>query len=378
MNKAKYQICTFCVMDTSDPDITFNSDGECNHCINAREVLLKEWLPNEKGKKLLETTIKEIKSAKKSSKYDCIVGMSGGVDSSFLLHFIKKEMKLNPLVIHVDAGWNSQQALHNIRALTSKLDLELEEHKVNWEEVKELQLAYLHSGLPNQDVPQDHAFFGKLYQIAKQYNVKYVLTGANLSSESILPTAWGQVAMDGRQVKAINKKFGRGELKDFPVVSFFTQYFYYPYIYRMKVITPLNWIDYDKNKVIEFLQEEYGWKYYGGKHHESHWTKFFQSYYLPKKLGFDKRKAHLSSLIVAGQITRDEALKELEKPSYDENEIQKDKIFVASRLEISLEELESFLNIPLSKYTDFPNQYTFVKYLKPIKLALNKIINRNS
>jgi len=376
MNKAKYQICTFCVMDTSDPDITFNSDGECNHCIQAREVLLSNWLPNEKGKQLLLGTISDIKSATKNDRYNCIVGMSGGIDSSFLLHFIKKEMGLNPLVIHVDAGWNSPEALHNIKVLTDKLGLELEEHKVDWEEVKQLQLAYLRSGLPNQDVPQDHAFFGKLYQIAKEYNVKYVLTGSNLTSESILPVAWGQPAMDGKQVKAIHKRFGQGKLRSFPIVNFFTQYFYYPYIYRMKVITPLNWIDYDKNKVIDFLQKDYDWQYYGGKHHESHWTKFFQTYYLPKKLGFDKRRAHLSSLIAAGQMTRDQALEELKILPYNEQDIQKDSQFVANKLGITLQELNQFFNVPLRKYTDFPNQGALVKHLGAVKRSLKKIIGK--
>lgn len=367
MSNKTYQVCTFCVMDTTDPDITFNSKGECNHCIGARERLAKNWFPNEKGKQLLAAAIKEIKASNKGSEYDCIVGMSGGIDSSYLLHFIKKEMDLNPLVIHVDAGWNSPQALHNIKVLTEKLGLKLEEHKVDWEEVKQLQLAYLRSGLPNQDVPQDHAFFGRLYQVAREYNIKYVLTGSNLTSESILPSAWGQPAMDGKQVEAIHKKFGKGELKKFPIVSFFTRYIYYPYIYRMKVITPLDWIDYDKNKAMTLLEGEYGWEYYGGKHHESHWTKFFQAYYLPKKLGFDKRKAHLSSMIASGQMTREEALQELQTLPYDQESIHKDRQFVADKMGVTIEELNMFFDVPLSNYTDFPNQKTIVDFLIRLK-----------
>ena len=357
-------------MDTTDPEIVFNEDGVCNHCIEAETKLKKNWFPGEVGKEKLEKASKRIREYGKDKEYDCIIGVSGGVDSSYLLHVATKMMNLRPLVVHVDAGWNSEIAVRNIENLVKALDLDLFTYVVDWEEIKDLQTSYLKSALANQDVPQDHAFFAKLYEFAVNNNIKYVLTGSNMTSESILPSSWGYDAMDAKQLRYIQNKFGSVKLKNYPIISYFEYKIYYPYIKKMVRYAPLNWIDYDKNQAIDFLKENYGWKYYGGKHHESRWTKFFQAYYLPDKFNYDKRKAHLSSLIVAGQITREEALEELEQPLYNENDLESDKIYISKKLGLSLPEFERIINKPKKVYTDYPNIESVNEFFVKLKRLL--------
>lgn len=367
----EYKICSRCIMDTSDPDIIFDAHGVCNHCRDAEIKLKNGWFPNEEGSRKLETAARTIRENGIGKEYDCIIGVSGGVDSSYLLHVATKMMKLRPLVVHVDAGWNSEIAVQNIETLVKALDLDLYTYVVDWEEIRDLQLAYLRSSVANQDVPQDHAFFAKLYEFAVMNDIKYVVTGSNFSSESILPSSWGYDATDCKQLVAIHKRFGTIPLKTYPMMSLFKYRIYWPKVKKMVRVGPLNFIDYDKNKAIEFLQETYGWRYYGGKHHESKWTKFFQAYYLPVKFGFDKRRAHLSSVIIAGQITREEALKEIEKPLYDPNELREDKSYVARKLGISPEELESIINLPNKYYKDYPNEEGILNLLRIVKRVVS-------
>lgn len=368
------QVCKRCVMDTTDPLIMFDKDGVCNHCIEAKIKLDNGWFPNENGKKLLLSTAERIRKASKKNEYDVIVGVSGGIDSSYLLHLVTKEMNLRPLVVHVDAGWNSEIAVKNIENLVKRLNLDLFTYVVNWEEIKDLQLSFLNASVANQDIPQDHVFFAKLYEFAVSNKIKYVVTGSNLTSESILPSEWGYTAGDATQIKAIHKKFGTKVLKSYPMMSYWQNKVIWPYVKKMEIVRPLNWIDYDKNKAIDFLQENYGWRYYGGKHHESHWTKFFQSYYLPTKFGYDKRKAHLSSMIVAGQITREEAIAELEEPVFEEEDVKKQKSFVAKKLGISLEELERLIALPNKSYRDYPNQEKLNKFFIKLKRLFKSIM----
>lgn len=371
MNNLKnYQICTRCVMDTTDPEITFDDSGICNHCLEAEKKLASGWFPNEKGKKALELVSKEIRDNRGKKEYDSIIGVSGGIDSSYLLHLAKVEMKLNPLVVHVDAGWNSEIAVRNIEKMVKKLDLDLYTYVVNWNEMRELQVAYLKSSLANQDVPQDHAFFAKLYQFANENKISYAITGSNLTSESILPQSWGYKASDSIQIKAIFKLFGKGKLKNYPTMTWWQNRIYWRYIKKMKVIKPLNFINYNKNEAIEFLKNNYDWQYYGGKHHESKWTKFFQAHYLPTKFGYDKRKAHLSSMIVAGQITREDALEELNKPLYDPLELREDMLYVEKKLGLCEGELEKLIKLPNRTYKEFPNEEKILAFFRKIKRHL--------
>jgi aminotransferase len=350
----QYQMCARCVMDTTDTKITFDDDGVCNHCRYVAEQVKHYWFPDERGELLLRKMIDEVKQYGNGKSYDSIIGLSGGVDSSYLAVKVG-EWGLRPLAVHVDAGWNSELAVKNIDQIVTKVGLDLHTHVVDWEEMRDLQLAFLRSNLANQDVPQDHAFFAALYNYAVKNGIKYVISGSNYATESILPSSWGYDAMDARHLKSIHRIYGSRRIKTFPLVGFFKYRVYYPDIKKMTVLTPLNYIRYSKEAAIDYLEKNYGWRYYGGKHYESRWTRFFQAYYLPTKFGYDKRKAHLASLVVAGEITRDQAIKELEKPLYTENELAEDKAFVAKKLGIGVAELEDLVAQPPRHYTEFPN-----------------------
>lgn len=331
-------------MDTTDPDITFDEHGHCNHCRRFFETIQGvRWLPGGEGKRILDETINRIKGEGRGKKYDGIIGLSGGVDSSYLLYKIR-EWGLHPLAVHVDAGWDSDLAVQNIKLLCEKLDVELHNIVIDWEAMRNVQVAFLRSGVINQDIPQDHAFFAALYRFAVQNGVRYVFHGSNFATESILPSAWGYDAMDSTYLRAIVRRYGDSDLRGFPTVNFWQYYFYYPYVRRMTVIRPLNYIPYRKSETIQELEQKFDWRYYGGKHWESCFTKFFQGYYLPKRFGFDKRKAHLSSLIVSGEITRSEALEEMRKPIYPPDQLDSDKKYVLEKLNISVEEFEQMLN----------------------------------
>lgn len=355
-----YQVCSRCVMDTTDPDITFDEQGVCSHCAYFENSIKPAWAGPEKGAPLLEEMIARVKAYGRGKPYDCIIGLSGGVDSSYCA--VKAaEWGLRPLVVHVDAGWNSELAVMNIEQICKRLGFDLVTHVVDWEEMQDMQLAFLRSNLANQDVPQDHAFFAALYGYAEQAGIKYVINGSNFATESILPSSWGYDAMDATHIKAIHKRFGRRKRGNFPIVSFFDLFIKYPRILRMEVLRPLNYIAYSKEKAITVLERDFGWRYYGGKHFESRWTRFFQAYYLPHKFGYDKRKAHLSSLVLGGEMTRDQALEELRKPLYESKMLTEDKAYVAKKLGITLAEFEELLAQPPRHYSEFANHQRKMK-----------------
>lgn len=360
-----YQICTKCIMDTTDPEITFDEEGVCNHCRFFEQVLSKNWFPDERGQKLLHEIVKKIQSEGKGKKYDCIIGLSGGVDSSYLA-YKAVELGLRPLAVHVDAGWNSEIAVQNINKICQVLQIDLVTEVIDWEEMRDLQLAFLKSGVPNQDIPQDHAFFAALYKFAVKNDIKYVLSGSNYATECILPSSWGYNAMDARHLKAIHKRFGQRELKRYPTISFFSYYFYFPYVKKMKVVKLLNYMPYSKEAAIKELENKIGWQYYGGKHYESRFTKFFQAYYLPTRFGFDKRKAHLSSMIVTGLITREEALNEMKKELYPAEEFIADKKYILDKLGITDEEFEKYMTMPLKSHFDYPTNHKLYTFLRKI------------
>jgi N-acetyl sugar amidotransferase len=339
-------------MDTSDPEIKFDDKGNCNHCNSALYRLKKNWFPDKNGEKIVAGIIEKIKREERNNEFDCIIGLSGGVDSSYLAYFAVNK-GLRPLVVHVDCGWNSEQAVKNIENVVKTLKIELHTFVVNWEEMKDLQRAFFKASLPDQDIPQDHAIFAALYNFADKNKIKYVFNGLNFATESIMPGNWGYQAMDYRHLKSIHKRFGEKKLNDYPHVNFFKRYIYYTLIKKMKIINPLNYIDYRKDEVIDTMKRELGWQYYGGKHHESRFTKFFQSYYLPVKFNFDKRRAHLSSLIVSGQISRDEALNKMKENVYAENEIENDLEYVAKKLDWSPTEFKAIINLPPNRHQDF-------------------------
>lgn len=339
-------------MDSSDPLIIFDESGNCNHCNSALELAEKTWFPDQRGEKILNELIGKIQLEEKNKEFDCILGLSGGVDSSYLAYYAVSK-GLRPLVVHVDCGWNSEQAVRNIENVIKKLNIELHTFVVNWEEMKDLQRAFFKASLPDQDIPQDHAIFAALYKFAEKNNVSYVFNGLNFATECIMPENWGYQAMDYRHLKAIHNKFGQFSLKDYPSLNFYQRYIYFPLIKKMKIINPLNYINYNKDEAIETMQRELGWQYYGGKHHESRFTKFFQSYYLPVKFGYDKRRAHLSSMIVSGQVSRENALELMKENVYSENEIVNDTEYVAKKLDWSPAEFKAILDLPPHRHQDF-------------------------
>jgi N-acetyl sugar amidotransferase len=362
-------------MDTTDPEIEFNNNGVCNHCTASEINMQKMWFPNEEGKVKFDKIVNTIKANSRNDEYDCIIGLSGGADSSYLAYILKDQYPdFRILAVHVDGGWNSELAVANIERIVKKLDIDLYTKVVDWKEMKDLQLSYFKSQLANQDVPQDHIFFSTLYSVASQHNIKYFLSGGNLATESILPAAWGHDAMDSRQLMAIQKRFGSLKFKDYKILSFFKGNIFYPYVKRMKIVRPLDFFPYKKKEAIKILEKEIDWVDYGGKHHESKFTRFFQTYWLPKKFGYDKRKAHLSSLIVSKQISRNVALKELKIAHYSEEELIEDKNYIAKKLGISIKDFDVIMSQPNKSYTDYPNSDNMkicLRFLSKLKSFFN-------
>lgn len=357
MNQRKYQICTRCVMDTTDAKIDFDNKGVCDHCNTFYKKILPNWHTDEQGQEALEALSEKIKLAGQGKDFDCIIGMSGGIDSSYLTYCAKEKLGLRPLVFHVDAGWNSQEAVNNIEKLVDKLGLDLYTEVIDWEEMRDLQLAFFKSGVPHIDTPQDHAFFATMYNFAEEYNVKYILTGANLSTECIRnPIEWMYYQSDSIQLKDIHKKFGTRPLVSFPTTSILRHKVYLRYLKGIQVVTPLNYLPYIKEESMKLLADKFGWQPYPQKHFESRFTKFYEGYWLPKKFGYDTRKVQYSSLIVTNQMTREEALEKLSRPPYDEETIGQDFEYVATKLGISVAELQSYMDAPNKTYKDYKSQ----------------------
>jgi N-acetyl sugar amidotransferase len=337
-------------MDTTDPDIAFDEGGVCSHCSGFEREIRPYWKPTADGASELEATLARIREEGAGQPYDCIIGLSGGVDSSYLAVKLV-EWKLRPLVVHVDAGWNSELAVRNIEEIVTRLGLHLDTVVIDWNEMRDLQRAFLKSHVANQDIPQDHAFTASLVRRALQHKLKYVISGNNFATEGVLPQSWGYDAMDATHIRDIHRRFGAAPLKNFPILSF--RDYYVTMLQKLQFVSPLNLIPYSKAEAITLLERDYGWRYYGGKHYESLWTRWYQAHYLPTKFGYDKRKAHLSSLIVAGSMSREEALAELEKPLYTANELAVDTAFVAKKLGFSDEEFAALIAAPPRDFREF-------------------------
>lgn len=376
MSESQYQVCCKCVMDTTDPVITFDDLGVCNHCSDFDEFTRRNWFPNAEGTRRLWQILDQIKIIGKGHEYDCIIGLSGGVDSSYLALKVA-EWGLRPLVVHVDAGWNSELAVANIEKIVKHCNFDLHTHVVNWEEMRDLHVAYLRAGISNQDVPQDHIFFASLYHFATKNGIRYILSGGNIATEGVFATAWhGGSAMDSINLKAIHRKYGERPLRDYRTISFFEYYVWYPFFKKMRTVRPLNFMSYDKEAAIAELEETVGWRSYGRKHGESLFTKLFQNDYLPRKFQYDKRLPHLSSLIVSGQMTRDAALAKLAEPLYDRDELQVDLNYFCKKLRITREQYEQFIVGSRSQYADFSNWDSRHRMLKAIQMRVEKVIGK--
>jgi N-acetyl sugar amidotransferase len=357
MSKRPYMICTSCIMDTSDSNISFDQHGRCDYCNNYYDNILPNWHPDERGEREIMEVAEQIKSDGKDRDHDCIIGVSGGVDSSYLVVLAKEKLGLRPLIFHVDAGWNSQQSVNNIEKLVDGLGLDLHTEVINWLEMKDLQLAFFKAQVPHLDTPQDHAFFAALYNFAAQNGVKYVLTGANYSTECVRePLEWHYHASDLLQLKDIHRQFGTRELKTFPLADIFTYKLYYRFVKGIRVVKPLNNFPYLKEEAMQELADRFGWQKYAHKHYESRFTRFYEGYWLPKKFGFDKRRAHFSSLILTGQLSREEALRKIAQPAYDEEMMAQDFEYIATKLDMTTAELQALLDGPNKSYHDYKNR----------------------
>ena len=352
-----FQVCTQCVMDTSDTDISFDSDGVCDHCRNFSRQILPNWHTDHRGKEQLDILLDRIKKSGVGRDFDCIIGMSGGIDSSYLTYLAKEEFGLRPLIFHVDAGWNSQEATNNIERLIDGLQLDLYTEVIDWEEMRDLQLAYFKSGVPHIDTPQDHAFFATMYTFAQRYDVRYILTGANLSTECIRnPLEWMYHQSDSVQLRDIHRQHGTRPLKTFPLTSALRHKVYLPYAKGIRVVKPLDYVPYIKEESIRLLVERFEWQPYPQKHFESRFTRFYEGYWLYEKFGFDTRKVQFSSLILTGQMTREQAMERLTDPPLNEDVARQEFAYVARKLDISEQELRGYFHGPNRSYRDYKSQ----------------------
>lgn len=354
----EHKVCSRCVMDTSDPNIQFDEQGVCDYCNNFEKEIKPNWHTDSIGAAQLAKLAKKIKAAGRGKDFDCIIGLSGGLDSSYAAYIAKEKMGLKPLLYHVDAGWNTDQAVGNIEKLVDGLNLDLYTDVINWQEMKDLQLAFLKSQIADQDMPQDGAFFSSLYKFARKYKIKYIITGANYSTECCRePEEWGAYpGIDKMLFKDIHKKYGSKKLDTFPLIDIFEYKVWYQRFLGMTVVKPLNLVPYVKKDAEKELNELFGWQSFKHKHHESRFTRFYEDYWMPKKFGFHKRRAHFSSLIMTGQMTREEALERLSKPELNEHFLQQEFEYVANKLGLTVKELQEIFEGKNKTYRDYKNK----------------------
>ena len=360
--RAPYRICTSCIMDTSDPRIVFDEAGQCEYCTNFRTNIQPNWHTDERGARELARIADDIRRAGKGRDFDCIIGLSGGLDSSFATYVAKEVMGLRPLLFHVDAGWNTDQAVGNIEKLVDGLGLDLYTEVIDWEEMKDLQVAFLRSQISDQDLPQDGAFFSALYRFARKHRIKHVLTGGNYSTECCRePEEWGGYpGIDKRLFLDIHRRFGTRPLKTFPLVDIVQYKVIYQRLLGMTVTRPLNLVPYVKRDAEQLLGSKFGWTPFKHKHHESRFTRFYEDYWLPRKFGFEKRRAHFSSLIMTGQMSREDALDRISRPEMDEHFLQQEFVYVANKLGLSVDEFRHIFEGPNRTYRDYRNKRALI------------------
>lgn len=340
--------CTRCIMDTTDPDIVFDANGVCHHC-HAYDAAVRARVKTPAER---DELVAEIKRAGHGKPYDCIIGVSGGVDSTYVAYASRKLLGLRPLAVHLDNGWDSELAVKNIQHVLEKLGIELYTEVLDWDEFRDLQLAFLRASTPDSEIPTDHAIVSVLYQQARRHGIRYILSGCNVRTESHLPPAWSRGHSDWRYIRALQDQFGTRPLRTFPHRNMLDLVWDARTVHWIDI---LNYLAYRKDEALRVLQDELGWQYYGGKHYESIYTRFYQGYILPRKFGFDKRRMHLSSLICSGEITRDEALAEMTKPPYPEDLQASDREYVVKKLGITEAELEQIMRAPPKRFEDYPS-----------------------
>lgn len=359
--------CKQCVMDAEgNSELILNEEGVCNYCQEYREKEAVRLLKSPEREEALSRIVAKIKRAGKGKKYDCLIGVSGGVDSTYTAYYVKK-LGLRPLAVHFDNGWNSELAVHNIQKVLDNLDIDLDTYVINWNEFKDLQISFLKASTPDGEVPTDHAILATFYRIAAKYGIKYIISGNNFKTEGVMPRLWAYGHIDWKYIRSVHKIFGKQKLKTYPHFSLL-KFLWSTFIKRIKMISVLNYMDYDKDEAMRVLLNELEWQYYGGKHYESNYTKFYQGIVLPQKFGIDKRKLHLSALILAGQLSRNDALDELKKPIYPIDKIEEDTEYVAKKFAINVEQLKDIIKVQPKTFMDYPTNY-------PWHLKLRKILN---
>ncbi|HEY5467147.1 MAG TPA: N-acetyl sugar amidotransferase [Clostridia bacterium] len=361
MSNREYQICKNCVMDTTDSQIVFDEKGFCDYCSDFYLNIQPNWHPDAQGEQELAKIVEEIKRQGKGKKYDCIIGLSGGTDSSYLTYLAKEKYGLRPLVYVVDTGWNLNVAVENIEKIVKGLDLEMVTEVVNWNEMRDLQLAFFKAQVPYQDLPQDHAIFAGLYNFAVKNKIKYLITGANSATECVIPPYEWVYMNDLKFIKDVHRKFGKVKLKTFPFCSMLKYRVYYRYIKGMTRLAPLNMIPYNKEKTEKELHARFGWQKYENKHYENVFTRFYEGYYLPVKFGFDKRKGYYSSMILAGHMTREQALAELATSPYDKDTMLEDMEYIAKKLGITTDEFQKIIGGENKSFRDYRNSFWFIR-----------------
>lgn len=361
-------------MDTSVPDISFDKNGECNFCQNYKENISKDLFDNNVGQEKLEALVQKIKRKGEGKNYDCVIGISGGVDSTYVAYLAKVKYGLRPLAVHLDNGWNSELAVANVEQIVKRLDIDLYTHVLNWEDFKGLQLAFLKSSISNIEIPTDHAIWAVLIRMAAKEKIPYIIAGNNIVTESIMPDSWLYGSKDGRLITGINRKFGQSNIKGYPRLSLFN-YIDFLLIRGIHWIPVLNYVHYDKNEAKKIITKELGWRDYGGKHYESIFTRFFHAYYLPTKFGYDLRRSYLSALVLSGQMTREDALSEMDTPPAPADQLQHDMEYVIKKLDISSEEFEQIMASPVKTFADYPNNNALWNYFdRFVRIARQRII----
>lgn len=342
--------CVKCLMDTTDPNITFNTEGVCNYCLEAEERLPKYRFSEEQVEENIQNLLQQIKTHKKG-KYDCLIGLSGGVDSSYVTHLAAK-WKLNPLIVHFDNGWNSELAVSNISKILEKTGFDLQTYVIDWEEFRDLQRSFIKASVVDIEMLTDHAIRAAMYRMAKDNNIKIILSGNNYPTEHAMPSAWLWQKADLTNIKEIHKLYGEKPLKTYPTMGLYKA-FVYKLLNKLIYLEPLNLINFRKLEAMKVLEDEYGWRYYGGKHYESLFTKFYQAHILPQKFNIDKRKTHLSALVRNNEISLEQARKELAKPLYTQEELSREKDFVLKKLGFKSEDFDRIMKEAPKKHDDY-------------------------
>ncbi len=364
----KYQICNKCIMDTSDPDIVFDEKGTCNHCESYVKKVAFEIIPDEEKKQALDSLVHRIKQKGKGKQYDCIVGVSGGVDSSYVA-LLAKDLGLRVLLVHLDNGWNSDIAVKNVKSIAKYTGFDLYTHVINWNEFRDIQLSLFKASVVDIELATDHAIKAVIYKTAAKFGVKYLLNGGNVITEAIMPVTWRHTKADKSNLLDIHKRYGTIRIKSYPMAGIIKQQFY-KRVFNIKNIKILNYVHFVREVVIARLTKELGWQEYGGKHHESIFTRFYQGYILPKKFSIDKRRCHYSNLICAGQLLREEALERVNKSPYDEKMLESDKEFLQKKLQFSEASFEEYIQAPRVSHYAYKSDELMIEFLLKVRSKL--------